>query len=318
MKSLKVTLLVLFLGHIAQAQPGATYQEVLNVLKENPQDLSPQSQSEMLTYANGGLPQYPMNMSSLFQKKGQLEADAQRTTTDKSDYYPRIEKLLHPNGVCLAGTWQVDSKTPYTGAFRSDSEMLFVGRISVAMEDTVYKARRGFGFAGKIFPTMKKNAKVMTQNFFSVDVLLGRKNQRLLDSEMTNNPETGLSFSTLKFATMAAKIDSALKTADINPLFRPIKNIASFNEQGTLVAPQFIKFGFPADLIKNTEDDFRQELLTAYRQNKSLSIDVSVAEGDSIKEASWKKIGKIKVQQVMASYGCDRRLHFAHPRMNEF
>ena len=318
MKPIQITLSFFLMAQMASAQVGSTYKEVLRVLKTDPVITDSVVAREVSAYAGGGLPQYPMNMGSLFQKKGQLEADAQRTTTDKSDYYPRLEKLLHPNGVCFAGTWKVDAGTPYTGAFRSQTEMLFLGRISAAMEDTVYDSRRGFGFAGKLFPTKKENERVMTQNFFSVDVLLGRKKQRLLDSEMTNNPSTGLGFSTLKFATMAAKIDAALKTADVNPLFRPVKNIASLGENGPLMAPQFVKFSFAQDTVKNTQDDFRREFIEAFWKNKSLRFDVSVAEGDSIQSATWSKIGQIHVKEVISSYGCDRRLHFAHPKSNEF
>ena len=39
-------------------------------------------------------------------------------------------RLLHPNGVCLTGRWQITGDTPYTGYFARGSNALVVARYS--------------------------------------------------------------------------------------------------------------------------------------------------------------------------------------------
>lgn len=321
MKKILLTICILCISPLpsAFAAQTASFNEVWKIIQIPPAVTTQAEAEEMAVYQSGKLPQYEMNMSSIFQKKGQIEADAIRTTTDKSDYYPRLEKLLHPNGICVAGKWKITQPTHYTGGFAHGAEMLFIGRVSVAMQDTTFQGRRGFGLAGKLFPTMSKTEKVQTQNFFSVDVLLGRKQQSLLSSAMTNSPESGLNFATIGFAGLAVKLDKALKAADINPLFRPVKNIASLGgvPHHEIREPQFAQYTFSRGTMTNQQPDFRNELSQALSDNKVLSIDISVADGNSIKEAQWKTIGTIQIEKALVSYGCDRRLHFAHPKIDE-
>src|SRR5256885_10584429 len=101
----------------AQAQPayaGSSFGEVWNQVASDP-------------YAE--LPHYAVTVTSFFGflENKILEA-SRRTLADHSDLLPRFRKLLHPNGVCLAGTWNITAPTPWSGYFRQGSHGPFIAR----------------------------------------------------------------------------------------------------------------------------------------------------------------------------------------------
>ena len=182
------------------------------------------------------------------------------------------------------------------------------------MENVNLSEKRGFGFAGKLYPTMNRTDIVKTGNFFTVDILMGTKNKPFLTAEMTNEPETGFDISVIG---LGLKIASALKAGDENPSFRPLTGISGLNETSTIRTPRWIKIGASQRMIKNNESDFRKEVLFALEQNKTLIFDVQVSDTTKDTEDSgWNKIGQIEINSAYVSYSCDRRLHFAHPKMN--
>lgn len=296
----------------------SSFVDVQGVLKsDSPPIANKAAEQELGIYLSHELPQYPVNMSSIFGGgSDQLTQDGVRTINDGSDYYDRLPKLIHPNGVCISGVWKMDSTSPYSGAFSANTNHLFVGRISVAMEKTNYSSRRGFGFAGKLFPTMDPQKPVSTENFFSVDVLMGTKNKFFLDTAMTNEPETGFDFWVIR---LGLKIAKALTAADENPGYRPLNNLARLNAGKNIKTPHWIRISAGDGILTNSQTDFRNEVLQAVAENETLTFDVHVS--DTTKKASdinsWLKIGQIEVNDAMVSYGCDRRLHFAHPRLSE-
>src|SRR5688572_20595077 len=50
-----------------------------------------------------------------------------------------FRRLLHPNGVCLTGLWEITEATEYSGYFRKDSRGLLIARYSTCCTET----RRG-------------------------------------------------------------------------------------------------------------------------------------------------------------------------------
>lgn len=295
-----------------------TFNDVVSALRDEATPLATaQAQQEFAVYRRGELPQYPMNMRSIFREgSAALEQAAQRTIGDRTDVRERLPKLLHPNGVCVIGTWKMEHDRAFTGGFAPDTEHLFVGRVSVAMENTTSADKRGFGFAGKLFPTTDPRETVSTENFFSVDILMGAKTDRFLDTATTNEPEIGFD---AWLIGLGLKIMKALKTADENPGFRPLKNVASLGlapGEGA-VHPKWIRLSAASATVKNDEADFRAEVLRAVRENAKLEFVVEGSDTTSDRKAAsgWSRLGRIEVREAVVSYGCDRRLHFAHPRL---
>jgi hypothetical protein len=303
----------------AESYEGSSFNEVLNIIQDV--GFTPKSKiekQEFSVYAENFLPQYPVNSSSIFSGDSEgLQRDAQRTVNERFDYYDRLAKKLHPNGVCVSGEWIIKKKTQYTGLFATASRGLFIGRISVSLGDTTTDDQRGFGFAGKVFPTMDPNQVVSTGNFFTVDVLMGTRLDHALDAKTTNEPETGFKLSLIG---LGLRIASALSTADENPGFRPLTQVASIGvvAPNSVVEPHWIRLVASGNLRRNDEPDFRNEIIQALDENKGLKYFIEVSETTKDRNATsgWLRIGEINLDSAQVSYGCDRRLHFAHPKLN--
>jgi hypothetical protein len=303
---------------LSQTLFASTFNEVLSVITDQgyvPQ--TPEEIAEFNVYKTGSLPKYQVNASTIFPKgSNQLKRDAQRTVTKTDDYYPRLPKLLHANGICMTGKWHATEKSKYTGLFTKGSTGLFIGRVSVTLDGTEYSEKRGFALAGKIFPTMDKSENVNTANFFSIEVLLGLKKQYFMNAAMTNEPETSFDLSLIG---MGLKIASAFSSADNNPGFRPLYPISESKllPGQTAVTPHWFRLKVVRNQIINDEVDFRNEIAKAVFDNKQLIINVEVSDqnNDRNNNSVWKKIGILTIDETITSYGCDRRLHFSHPKM---
>lgn len=304
-------------SNVGSAYSGSSFQEVLKTLHDEDTPLiSSEAISEYEVYQQKRLPNYPVRASSIFKgSERQLEKDAKRTVGERFDTYDRLPKLLHSNGVCGMGEWEIDTPTKYTGFFSKGSKGLFIGRWSVAMEETTVGNKRGFGIAGKLFPTLDPNEPVKTGNFFTVDVLMGTKISHMLDTKTTNEPEMGFQLSLIG---LGLKIASALKAADENPMFRPLIQVASLNvsEGFPILQPKWIRLSAKSINKRNDEADFRNEILRAVQENGVLSYDIEVSDTTKDRSASsgWARIGEIRINDAVVSYGCDRQLHFAHPK----
>ena len=242
----------------ASTYQGSSFDEVLKVIADQGLTLdSQQAQDEFDIYQRGVLPQYMVTLKTVMQGPTTLERDAVRTIVERFDYYDRIAKKLHPNGVCVKGKWTINQSSPYTGYFASGSQALFIGRVSVAMSDTKNNKKRGFGLAGKLFPTKNELKVVETVNFFTVDTLLGTNTPRFLDSVVTNEPELGITISP-SILRLGLFISKALGKADENPLFRPVTPIAKLGVPAgeSIVSPRWMRVSAKAGQVKNNSADF--------------------------------------------------------------
>ena len=72
-------------------------------------------------------------------------------------------------------------------------------------------------------------------------------------------------------------------------------------------------------MIRNNKQDFRLEVLKAFSDNGVLrfKIEVSNTTKDKDSHLGWNEIGTITEEKAYVNYGCDRRLHFGHPKFNE-
>jgi hypothetical protein len=64
-----------------------------------------------------------------------------------------FRRLVHPNGICLTGLWQITQDTGYSGYFRNGSQALIVGRYSTCCRETRRGHVRSLSLVGKLFPT---------------------------------------------------------------------------------------------------------------------------------------------------------------------
>lgn len=281
-----------------------------------PAPVTPIEAEEQAMYASGQLPQYAVRVSNFIMDGiNYLRQDAIRTVNETADYYPRVEKRVHSNGICFTGTWRISADTPYSGYFKQGATGLIMARASTALSETRRGQSRGFGFAGKIFPTLDPDMTTDSANFFLVDVLMGAQRDRYLDVGMTNKPATGFRFSVLYLGLVAA---SAFARADSNPGFRPLYPIAELGLAAgdTATTPTYMMLRGSAENVRNDQIDFRDELNLELNGNEELRFDILVSDVSARQSSSsWQTIGEVVLNESVVSYGCDRMLHFPHPKM---
>lgn len=301
------------------SQAASSFTEVRTVLMTDPVALEGEAIPELEVYQKEQLPAYKVNRKQFFaeidgQTVNVLEQDAKRTIAETADYYDRVKKLLHPNGICLTGTWEITEPSVYTGYFAQGKKALMIARASTAMGDTQTPHKRGFGFAGKLFPTENPEQAVDTANFFAIDVLSGTKAGHYLDVAMTNEPKIGFS---LALGT-AITASQALSKADTQPGFRPLYPISELGltPGQAVVTPKWIMLKAAANMPRIQEADFRDELSIQHYPNGLVwDIYVSDKTNDTTATKDWMRLGFMTFDESIVSYGCDRRLHFAHPKI---
>lgn len=300
-----------------QANADSSFAQVRSVLFDPPQTAgSSIEQQEVAVYAAGQLPHYPVTAANMVVGGvNLLRRDAVRTLRERADAYPRLEKLVHANGICFSGIWQIDRATPYSGYFQQGAQALWIGRASVSLSETERGQPRGFAMAGKIFPTLNPNQVVPTANFFLADVLSGTQRERFLQTAMTNQPKIGFRWAALP---LMFQVGRAFAGVDQQAGYRPVENIAALTAQGiapeVVRAPKFLMLRPAASNPLNDAVDFRDELNLTKANAAAWSWEIWVSDQASQpSDEGWQNIGSITADHSIVSYGCDRQLHFAHP-----
>jgi hypothetical protein len=281
----------------------STFNEVKNIVFNN-------------VYDTEQLPQYEVSTKN-FVVNGfnRLLDRATRTLNETNDYYPKIDKLVHANGICFSGIWTITKNNPYSGLFKRGSQALIIARASAATSSTRSDESRSLGFAGKIFPTMDPNQSVETANFFVIDNLMGKMTDHYLETTMTNKPELGFKLGSIGFAL---KVFNIFKDLDKDPGYRPVYPIA---EAGLLAnervsTPKFFMIKADSRVLKNEESDFRDELSINKNHPNGVVFNILVNDTTSdLNSNEWNKIGQISLNESIVSYGCDKQLHFHHPKI---
>jgi hypothetical protein len=260
------------------------------------------------------LPQKSVTLGSFGWFQSRLRSDAKRTLNSRKDILPRFKKLLHPNGICLAGKWSIDQSTPFTGYFAQGSEALIVARASVALSETTQGNFRGFGLAGKLIPTSVRNHtdKLKTANFFTVDDLGGTKTANFTDALLLNRPKLSTSGRGTYVKAIGAAVGLLFNLMDSNPNERQLYEISELGlaNPAKAVTPRFMRLvGDKTNVKIASQADFRNELmLKNYEGNLKFSIELS-SDGKA-----WKRVGTMEFTDDAASDSCDHRLHFHHPK----
>ena len=258
------------------------------------------------------LPQYQSTYDSLFDDNISLiELAARRTLSSSADTLPWFQKLVHPVGICFAGTWTITEPSPYTGYFANGSNGLIIVRASEALGSAEAGAWRAFGLAGKIFPTADATSStaVPTANFFTVDDLGGTNASSFLALAKTNAPASSIHLSQLAIFPMLREIARTFQRADSDPGVRQVYQISELGLANAAAARTPASFGLVAESTERVRtSDFRDELQLSHYEG-GLKFGIFVKDG-----GSWQRLGQIKLTEQALSDGCDHRLHFNHPR----
>jgi len=260
------------------------------------------------------LPQNSVTFGKLFTfSKNIILANAKRTLVERRDIIEPFDKLAHPNGVCLKGTWKITQENPYSGYFKNNSKALIIARASTALSKTKQGEIRPFGLAGKLFPTTNPNQinSEPTANFFVIDDLGGTDAKHYTDVKMTNEPTVSKTSEVFKNLLYALKVAKAFSSADKNSGIRQLYEISELGEpnKSNIITPKWIQISAQKGQTVDAKD-FREEFLLNTKEIV-FNIEVASKEQNSIK--NWKKIGTITFDKAIVSDTCDHRLHFHHP-----
>src|SRR5438874_2539247 len=92
----------------------------------------------------------PFGAPYLFRKATERAVDSHadlRWGADRKGY----RRLLHPNGICLTGLWEITEENPYSGYFKKGSRALAIGRYSTCCTETRRGHARSLALVGQLY-----------------------------------------------------------------------------------------------------------------------------------------------------------------------
>jgi len=256
------------------------------------------------------------------------EADL-RWGPDRKGY----RRLLHPNGICLTGMWEIHEDTPYTGYFAKASRGLIIARYSTCCTETRRGYTRSLSMVGRIYPTTDRTHRdpLPTANFITQEDIGGDESASINDALLRNAPNTtvsrrGLGAPILIFSGLAFQI------AETQPTIRQVYQIAEIGKPAGAPtrAPEFMQLSVAPGqpVIAGDALDFRDEIMAhiydrgdAQPKRKLIfrieTSDTGTTRGPGFRErreiTNWRPIGTITFDEAVASYNGDHVIHFNHP-----
>jgi hypothetical protein len=102
-----------------------------------------------------------------------------------------FRRIIHSNGVCLTGLWEVTEETEYSGYFRKGSRGLLVGRYSTCCTKVHRGELRALALVGKLFPTIDPDhaEPLCTASFITIKDLAGNYTGYINDAELLSAPD---------------------------------------------------------------------------------------------------------------------------------
>ncbi len=244
-----------------------------------------------------------------------------------------FRRLLHPNGICLTGLWEITEETPYSGYFRKDSQAVLIGRYSTCCNATRRGRERSLSLVGKLFPTTDPNHSepLHTANFITQADIGGERTDYVNDAELRNAPNTtawrrGLG------APVLLVTGIVFGQVDKNPTIRQLYQIAELGkpEGEPTRSPSYMRLvvdsGQPR--IPGEALDFRDEIMAQIfdagdpAPKRTLVFHIEVTDEGSTRGpdffqrrtfANWRRIGRMTFDNAVASYNGDFVIHFTHP-----
>jgi hypothetical protein len=242
-------------------------------------------------------------------------------------------RLLHPNGVCLVGRWQITENTPYSGYFARGRTALVVARYSSGAGGPIRGGIRSLALVGKLFPTTDPNhpAPLRTANFITQEDIGGARSDSINVAELRNAPDVTV-FRRSATAPLLIRIAGVFRKADKEPTIRQLYPIAELGKPDgePTRAPEFMRLlvakGQP--VIPGAELDVRDEVMAHIfdrgdpTPKRTLTFTIEVTDEGTLSGSAfrvrrtfrnWRQIGTIVFDNAVVSYNGDAVIHFSHP-----
>jgi hypothetical protein len=272
----------------------------------------------------------------------QFRADSERTLDTGVDLRwgrdgKGFTRLVHPNGVCLTGRWQIDAETGYSGYFRTGSEALVVARYSTCCTETRRGRMRSLSMVGKLFPTTDPNhaEPLRTANFMTQDDIGGSMGEYINDVDLRNAPDTTVARRGTG-VPLLLMVGIVFNRVDKEPGIRQLYPIAELGKPAgePTRAPAFMRLLVARDQprIEGADLDFRDEVMAQIFDRgdplprRSLRFTIEVTDqgepsGPAAKVRwtfqNWRTIGTLTFDNAVVSRNGDFVIHFSHPTWRE-
>lgn len=247
---------------------------------------------------------------------------AQRTLRSREDLLPPFQKLVHPVGICLRGTWRITERTHYTGYFRQGSEGLLIARASDNMGENRPDRLRFLGLAGKLYPTRDPahDEPLRPADFVMNENLIGSHTRHFVDATLATDllPFSMHDDVALKLALgllVAFVFAAADRVTNVTQsLIRQLYPIAELGEShpSSAVAPAVMRFVSSPRNRRVDTPELREELQMKYHPH-GVRYEIQVSDRRSyLYPQGFVRIGEAHFTESARSCTCDHRLHFRH------
>ena len=254
----------------------------------------------------------PFGAPYLFRKATERAVDSHadlRWGADRKGY----RRLLHPNGICLTGFWEITEENPYSGYFK--------------------KGSRALALVGKLYPTTDPAhpQPLVTANFITQQDLGGDYSNYINDAEVRNAPDTR-AWRRGGALPVLLVTGAVFQGVDKQPSQRQLYQIAELGKpkgEGTR-APEFLRFLVATEQprIEGEALDFRDEIMAQIfdkgdpKPKRTLTFNIEVTDEGTTRGLpvfqrrsfkNWRRIGRIVFDNAVVSYNGDFVIHFSHP-----
>ena len=244
-----------------------------------------------------------------------------------------FRRLLHPNGICLTGLWEINEETRYSGYFAKDSRALVIGRYSTCCTETRRGHERSLSLVGKLFPTTDPNHSepLVTANFITQQDIGGDRTDYINDAETRNAPNTTASRRGLG-APVLLVTGIVFGRVDKNPTIRQLYQSAELGKSAAQPTrtPTYMRLVVDSAQPRVEGDalDFRDEIMAQLfdrgdpTPKRTLTFHIEITEEGSTSGpdflqrrtfTNWTRIGRMTFDNAVASYNGDFVIHFTHP-----
>ncbi len=309
---------------------GSRYRDVVDALLANPY------QRVWGAAGEPPLPVYEVTFASV--ASHQFHQATERTVDSGADLRWGPERkgsrrIVHPNGVCLMGRWEITEDTGYSGYFAKGRTALAIARYSTCCTETRRGHTRSLSMVGKLYPTTDADhaAPLRTANFMTQDDIGGEDTEFVNDIELRNAPNTTVSRRGTGAPTLLAT-GLTFNKVDQQPTIRQLYTIAELGKPAgePTRAPEFMRLLVSADQprIVGQGLDFRDEIMAQMfdRGNptpqRTLTFHIELTDdgettGTVAEERrtfrNWRRVGRLTFNNAVISYNGDFVIHFNHP-----
>ena len=244
-----------------------------------------------------------------------------------------FRRLLHPNGVCLTGRWEITEESQYSGYFRKGSQALVVGRYSTCCTETRRGHTRSLSLVGKLFPTTDSNhpQPLRTASFITQQDIAGEHTDYMNDAELRNAPDVH-AWRRGSGVPILLITGALFQRVDREPAQRQLYQIAELGKPRSepTRSPQFMRLMVAPEQPRIAGEglDFRDEIMAQIFDNgdatpkRALAFSIEVTDEGSTRGPgvwqrrtfnNWRRIGRLTFDDAVVSYNGDFVIHFNHP-----